>query len=56
MFPFQKNKQIEGQLFLPFTNREELLAGAKPRSGAELLDAYDLIFCLDWACVDAGVY
>lgn len=40
----------------PFANREELLAAAKPRSGEELLDACDLIFCLDWACVDARVY
>lgn len=40
----------------PFANRDELLAAAKPRSGAELLDACDLIFCLDWACVDARIY
>ncbi len=39
-----------------FRNREELLAAARPRSGEELLDACDLIFCLDWACVDARVY
>lgn len=40
----------------PFANREELIAAAKPRSGEELLDACDLIFCLNWACVDARVY
>lgn len=40
----------------PFENREELLAAARPRSGEELLDACDLIFCLDWACVDARLY
>lgn len=35
---------------------EDILAIAKPRSAAELLDACDLIFCLDWACVDARLY
>lgn len=39
-----------------FANREELLAAAKPRSGSELLDACDLIPCLDWVRVDAQVY
>lgn len=39
-----------------FEDRKELLEAAKPRSGAELLDACDLIFCLDWACVDARIY
>ena len=39
-----------------FPNREALLSAVKPRSGSELLDACDLIFCLDWACVDARVY
>jgi len=39
-----------------FDNMKELLEAAKPRSGAELLDACDLIFCLDWACVDARIY
>lgn len=31
---------------------EEILAIANPRSSQELLDACDMIFCLDWACVD----
>ncbi len=35
---------------------EDILAISKPRSAAELLDACDLIFCLDWACVDARLY
>lgn len=39
-----------------FTDRAVLLSAVKPRSAEELLDACDLIFCLDWACVDARVY
>jgi hypothetical protein len=34
---------------------ESLLAGAKPRSEKEILDAADLIYRLDWAVVDARV-
>ena len=30
----------------------EILEAAKPRSAKELLDACDMIFCLDWACTD----
>ena len=37
-------------------NFEDILAKAKPRTASELLDACDLIFCLDWACVDARMY
>ncbi len=37
-------------------NIEDILAKAKPRTASELLDACDLIFCLDWACVDARMY
>ena len=35
---------------------EDILAISSPRTAAELLDACDLIFCLDWACVDARIY
>ena len=35
-----------------FRSRREILEAAKPRSAKELLDACDMIFCLDWACTD----
>ena len=35
---------------------EDILSISHPRTAAELLDAADLIFCLDWACVDARLY
>ncbi len=35
---------------------EALLKGAKLRSGKELLDAADMIFRLDWACVDTRIH
>lgn len=35
---------------------EEIVKKAKPRTPKELLDASDLIFCLDWACVNARIY
>lgn len=47
---------LTARVLSSFSDREALLAAAKPRSGEELLDACDLIFCLDWACVDARVY
>ena len=30
----------------------EILDAAKPEISEELLDACDMIFCLDWACTD----
>lgn len=39
-----------------FGSVEELLAQAQPRTAQELLDAADLIYRLDWACVDARLY
>lgn len=38
-----------------FGSMEEMLEHASPRTGKELLDMADLIFRLDWACVDARV-
>lgn len=35
---------------------DALLRGAKPRSADALLSAADLIFRLDWACVDARIH
>ena len=35
---------------------EKLLKGAKLRSVGELLDAADMIFRLDWACVDTRIH
>lgn len=35
---------------------EEILNKAEPKSHKELLDECDLIFCLDWACVDTRVH
>lgn len=43
------------KLLWSLKNPEELLKGAHPRSGKELLDAHDLILRYDWACVDARV-
>ena len=34
----------------------EILEHANPRSSEELLDACDLIFCLDWACVETRIH
>lgn len=34
----------------------EILEKSTPRSAKELLDACDLIFCLDWACVDTRIH
>ncbi|MCI9590283.1 MAG: DUF4272 domain-containing protein [Lachnospiraceae bacterium] len=34
---------------------EDILNLSHPKSKKELLDACDLIFCLDWACVDARI-
>ncbi len=35
---------------------EDILKISNPRSKKELLDACDLIFCLDWACTDARIH
>ena len=40
------------QLLTAFHSMREILEAAKPRSAKELLDACDMIFCLDWACTD----
>lgn len=40
-------------LISPCNSIQEILDLSRPRTGKELLDACDLIFCLDWACVDA---
>lgn len=34
----------------------KILAKSRPKSPRELLDAYDLIFCLDWACSNAKLH
>lgn len=34
----------------------KILAKTRPRSARELLDACDLIYCLDWACVNARLH
>lgn len=34
---------------------EDILNISKPKSAEELLDECDLIFCLDWACVDTRI-
>lgn len=34
----------------------EILEKSKPRSNKELLDECDLIFCLDWSCVDTRIH
>lgn len=33
----------------------EIVAASRPKTPAELLDACDLTFCLDWACVDTRI-
>jgi len=38
-----------------FHSLSEMEAGARPRTRRELLDAADLIYRMDWACVDARV-
>lgn len=35
---------------------EDILDSSHPKSNKELLDACDLIFCLDWACTDARIH
>ena len=35
---------------------EDIVKISNPRSKKELLDACDLIFCLDWACTDARIH
>lgn len=44
------------RLLKNYPSVEEILDAAKPRTAAEILDACDLIFCLDWACVDARLH
>lgn len=40
------------RILTSFHSMREILDAAKPRSPKELLDACDMIFCLDWACTD----
>ncbi|WP_252236759.1 DUF4272 domain-containing protein [Clostridium sp. CH2] len=35
---------------------EEIVENSKPKSNESLLDECDLIFCLDWACVDTRIH
>ncbi len=44
------------RLLKEYDSVEEILAASHPRTAAELLDACDLIFCLDWACVNTRLY
>ncbi len=43
------------QVLRDFSSMEDFLSHVKLRSAKEILDASDLIFRLDWACVDARV-
>lgn len=43
------------RLLNDFSSLDEVLESSSPKSSKELLDAADLIYCLDWACVDARV-
>lgn len=44
------------RLLASMESLDAIIKAAKPRSTGELLDAADLICCLDWACVDARIY
>lgn len=39
-----------------FDSYDELKNGCRMRTAGELLDADDLIFCLDWSCVDNRIH
>lgn len=43
------------QTIQQFDTIEAMVAGAAPRTPAEILDEADLIYRLDWACVDARI-
>lgn len=44
------------QLLNEFESFDDILEKAEPKSNKQLLDECDLIFCLDWACVDTRVH
>lgn len=44
------------RLLASMESLDAIIKAAKPRAAGELLDAADLIYCLDWACVDARIY
>lgn len=41
---------------LEFDNFDDFLIGCNRRTDAELLDADDLLYCLDWSCVDNRIH
>ncbi|MGN2370888.1 DUF4272 domain-containing protein [Clostridium cagae] len=48
--------QLTVRLLKDYYSIEEILENSKPKSKESLLDECDLIFCLDWACVDTRIH
>ncbi|MBE6071404.1 MAG: DUF4272 domain-containing protein [Clostridium butyricum] len=44
------------RLLKNYESIEDIVQHSKPKSEEELLDECDLIFCLDWACVDTRIH